>query len=83
MENKFDEHFIIMQASIESNKQEMKLKKQDSDDIMTKLSEELKTMFAVLSSQINTLSSSPTQKDTSTPTDPTTVVTANRRYTPL
>ena len=39
MENKFDEHFIIMQASIESNKQEMKLKKQDSDENMTKFAE--------------------------------------------
>ena len=46
-------------------------------------------MFAVLpdqinkSNQINTMSSSPTQKYKSTPPDPTTVVPANSRYPPL
>ena len=42
MENKSDEHFIIIQATIEDYKQ-------DSDEKMTKLSEEVKTTFAVLS----------------------------------
>ena len=46
---------------------------------MTKLSEEFKTMFAVLSNQIDTMSYSPTQNDTSTPPDPNIVVTYNRR----
>ena len=56
---------------------------------MTKLSEDFKTMFAVISdqinksNQINTMLYSPTQKDTSTPPDPTTVVPANRRVPPL
>ena len=56
---------------------------------MTKLSEDFKTMFALLSDQINksnhinTMSYSPTQKDTLTPLDPATVVTANRRDPPL
>ena len=46
-------------------------------------------MFAVFSdqinksNQINTLSSSPTQKDTLTPLEPTTMVTDNRRALPL
>ena len=63
--------------------------KQDSDEKMTKLSEDFKTMFAVLSDQINKLnqinnmSYSPTQKDTSTPLYPTTVAPANRRAPPL
>ena len=56
---------------------------------MTKLSEEFKTMFAVLldhinkSNHINTMLSSPNQKYTSTPPDPTTVVLDNRRDPPL
>ena len=62
--------------------------KQDSDEKMKKLSEYFKTMFVLLSvqinksNQINTLSSSPNQKDTSTPPDPTTVVPDNRRDPP-
>ena len=40
-------------------------------------------MFAVLSNQINTMSSPPTYTDTSTPPDPTTVVPANMKDPPL
>ena len=40
-------------------------------------------MFAVISNHINTLESSPTQKDTSTPPETTTVVPSNRRDPPL
>ena len=56
---------------------------------MTKLSEDFKTMFAVVSDQINksnhinTISSSPTHKDALTPPDPTTLVPDNRRSPPL
>ena len=63
--------------------------KQDTDEKMTELLEDFKKMFAVLSdqinksNQINTMSSSPTQKDTSTPPDPTTMVPDNRRAPPL
>ena len=32
MDNKSDEQFIITQAAIESNKQDMKSNKQDSDE---------------------------------------------------
>ena len=59
--------------------------KKDSDEKMTKLSEESKTIFAVLSdqitksNQINTMSSSTTHKDMFTPLDPTTVVPSHRR----
>ena len=67
MDNKSDENFIIMQSSIEYNKQEMKSKKKDSDEKSTKLSEESKIMFALILNQINTLSSSPNHKDTLNP----------------
>ena len=36
MYNKSDEKFIIMQAAIEYNNQDMRSKKQDSDEKMTK-----------------------------------------------
>ena len=39
MENKSDEQFIIMQSVIETNKQEMKDNKKDSDEKMTKFIE--------------------------------------------
>ena len=76
MKNNPDEQFIIMQDIIEYYKQ-------DSDEKMTKLSEEFKTMFAVLSNQVNTMSFSPAYKDTSTTTYLTTMVPSNRRAPPL
>ena len=39
MKNRYYEQFIIMQAYIESNKQEMKSKKEDPNEKMTKLTE--------------------------------------------
>ena len=63
--------------------------KKDTDEKMTKLSEDFKTLYAVLSDQINKLNqiyamlSSPTQKDTPTPPDHTTVVSTNRKAPPL
>ena len=60
MENKSEEQFLVM----------LKDYKQDSGEKMTKLSEDFKTMFAVISDQINksnqikTMLYSPTQKDT-------------------
>ena len=94
MENKSDEQFIIikaaiednkqdMKAAIEANKQEMKSNKQDSDEKMTQFTVKIKTIFSVLSNQINTISSSPTQKDTLTTPEPITVVPTNKRGPPL
>ena len=66
MENIYDEQFIIVQAAIEYNKQEMKANKQDSDEKMTQFTVKFETMLAVISNQLNTLTSSPTQNDTPT-----------------
>ena len=46
MDNNSDEQFIIMQAAIEYNKQEIKANKQDSDDKMMNLTEDFKPMLA-------------------------------------
>ena len=62
MQNKSDEWFIIAQAAIEANKKDIKANNQDSDEIMTKLTEEFKKMLASIIDQINTLKSLSTQK---------------------
>ena len=46
IDNNYDEHFIIMQATIEDNKKEMKYNKQDSDDKIMKLTENFKVILA-------------------------------------
>ena len=62
MQNKSDEWFIIAQAAIEANKKDIRANNQDSDEIMTKLTEEFKKMLASIIDQINTLKSLSTQK---------------------
>ena len=72
-----------MQATIETNKQEMKANKQDSDEKMMQFRVKFKTILTVNSNKLNTLASSLTQNDTSTPPDPTTVAPDNRSYLQL
>ena len=76
MEDKYEEQVIIMIEEIENNKQEMKSEMKD-------IKETLKTFTAFMMDQINISKSSPAQKDTSTPPDPTTTVQTNRRAPPL
>ena len=87
MDNKYDEQFIIMQAAIETNNQEMKAdmksNKQDSDEKMMQFTETLKFLTSFMMDQAKNSKSSPTQKGTSTPPDPTTVVPDNMRVPPL
>ena len=61
----------------------MRDNKRDSDEKMTKFTEEFKTMLAAIADHINTLKSSSTQKDSPKPPYPTTVVPVNRRDPPL
>ena len=87
MDNKSDEQFIVMQATIESNKQDMKYNKQEYDDKKMKFTEDFKAMLASsitsIKYQINTLNSSPTQKDSPNTPEPTTAVPDNIRDPPL
>ena len=46
MANKFDEKFIIMQATIKYNKQKMEDNKKNSDDKMMNTIEDFKAMLA-------------------------------------
>ena len=79
MDNKSDENFIIIQAAIESNKQDMKSNKQYSDEKMMNLTEDFKAMLAEITYQINTLKSSLIQKYFTKPPYLTTVVPSKRR----
>ena len=49
-----------MQATIEANKQEIKANKQDYDEKMMQFRVKFKTIFTLISDQLNTLASSPT-----------------------
>ena len=70
MEKKYYEQLIILRASIEANKQEMRANKQYYDWKMIKFTEEFKTMFVEITDHINTLKPSPNQKDSPKPPDP-------------
>ena len=90
MDTKSDEHFLIIQATIEANKQEdydkkMKTaeKQMKTDEKLKHLTEIINNLTAFIMDQTNISKSSPTQKDTSTPPDPTTAVPTNRRAPPL
>ena len=67
MDNKSDEQFIILQAAIEPNKQEIKATNHDSDNKMMKIKEDSKSMLksAVISmmDNINMSKPLPEQRD--------------------
>ena len=65
-----------MQTTIKNNKQEMKSK-------MEAITETLKVFTTFMMDQTNIPKYSPSQKDTSTPPYPNTVVPTNRRSPPL
>ena len=86
MDTKSDEQFLIIQATIEANKQEADQKQMNTADKkmktyekLTQHTETLNNLTAFMMDQTNNSKSSPTQKDTQTPPDPTTVVPANNR----
>ena len=83
MDNKYAEHFIIIQSSIEANRKYMRANTQDSDDKMRKFIEEFKTMITAITYHINNLKYLPTQKDSPNPMEPTMVNPYNRRAPPL
>ena len=65
-----------MQATIENNKQEMKVE-------MKSITETLKVFTTLMMDQNNIPKLSPTQKDTLSPPEPTTMVLTNRKAPPL
>ena len=91
MDTKSDEQFLSIEVTIESNKQESDKNHKETADKITLLTEKhnetnetLKLILATMKKDKNDISkSSPSQKDTSTPPDPTTMVQTNKRAPPL
>ena len=83
MDTNSDEHLLAIEATIESNKQEADSNQVKNDDKLTKITEYIQKLTTFMMDQANISKSSPSQKDTSTPSDPTTVVPNKRRSLPL
>ena len=83
MDTKSDEQFLVIEATIESNKQEADKNQMKTDEKLTLLTENIPVLTALMTDKTNISESSPTQKDTSTPPDATTVVPTNKRGPPL
>ena len=83
MDKSSDKQFIIMQATIESNKQDIKAKNQDYDERMMKLTQDFKAILTPIMDHISTLKYFPTENDSTKAPNPTTVVLSNRRDPPL
>ena len=83
MENKNEDQFILMKEEIENNKQEFKAEMKDVKENIKDIKETLKTFATFMMDQTNISKSSPVQKDTSIPPDPTTTVQTNRRAPPF
>ena len=91
MDTKSDEQLLVIEFTIEANKKESDKNHKKTDEKLTLLTENQKEtnekitllLTAMMTDKNNISKSSPAQKDTSTPPDPTTVVPTNRRATPL
>ena len=90
MNNKSYEQFLIIQATIEANKKDSDEKKMKTnekqmktDEKLTLITQTINNLTAFMMDQTNISKSSPTHKDTFTPTDPNTMFLTNRRAPPL
>ena len=76
MDKKSDDHILIVQDTIESNRQ-------DYDEKMKKLTEYFTEMIVSMMDQSKISKSSPDRKCSPKLLDPTTVVPANKKHAPL
>ena len=84
MDTKSDDQFLAIRATIKAKKQETDNNHKETNENITLLTETLNQFLAEMKRDKNNISkSSPSQKDTSTPPDPTTTVQTNRRAPPL
>ena len=91
MDNKSDEQLLVIEVTIEDNKQESDKNHKETADKITlptekqnETNETLKLIMATMNKDKNNISkSSPSQKDTLTPPEPTTRVQTNKRSPPL
>ena len=86
IDKKSDEEFLVIQATIYSNKQDIYEKQMRTGEKLTQITEYLKVLTETMTYMMDltkNLIFSPVQRDKSTPTDPTTLVLANRKDPPL
>ena len=84
MDTKSDEQLLVIESTIEANKQEANKNHKETDEKIKENTETLKQILAEMNKDKNNISKySPAQKDTSNPTDPTTTVQTKRRDPPL
>ena len=79
MDTKSGEQFLAIEATIGANKQEADNNQLNNDEKLTLLTENLQKLTTLMMYQTNIYKSSPSQKDTLTPPEPTTVVHTSRR----
>ena len=84
MDTNSNERFLVIEATIESNKQESDKNHKETAEKITLLTETLNQILEEMKKDKNNISKSSTaQKDTLTPPDPTTTVQTNSRDPPL
>ena len=83
MDTKYDEKFLSIEATIETNKQESDKNQVNNDEKLTLLTENFQKLTTFMMDQTSISKLSPAQRDISTPPNPTTVVQTIRRAPPL
>ena len=83
MDTKSYDQFLAIEATIEASKQEADKNHKETTDNIKQLTETLNQFLAGLKDKNNISKSSPAQKDTSTPPDPTTTFQTNKKAPPL
>ena len=86
MDSNSDEQFLIVKATVEANRKYTDEKQMNTDEKLTKVTEDPKFLTATITSMIDQtkfFKFSPAQKDESNPQYPTTVVPDNTRDPPL
>ena len=79
MDTNSDEQFLVVESTIEANKQEAYKNQMKTDEKLTLLTEDLQVLTTLMTDKTNISKSSAAWKDTSTPPDPTTVVPTDKR----
>ena len=83
MDTKYDEQFLLIKATIKSNKQEADKNHKETNEKLTLITDNLQVLIELMTDKTNIQKSSPAYKDTQTYLDPTTVVPTNNRDPPL
>ena len=83
MDTKSDDQFLAIEATIEANKQEADKNHKETTENIKQTTETPNQVLKEMKNKNNISKSSPAQKDTSTPPDPTTTFQTNNRAPPL